>query len=75
MDSKIKVDLLVRGDLNYADYVTRAIGGNVLYCVSQEHLDERCDISSAVIVDGDMHVGSINSGSRTIVVMGDIKRA
>ena len=32
-------------------------------------LDDRCDISGAIVVDGDMHVDRIDGGSRTIVVM------
>ena len=65
MDKKIKVDLLVRGNLTYVDYVTCASEGHVLYCVSQDQLDDRCDISGAIVVDGDMHVDRIDAVSYT----------
>lgn len=65
---KIKVDILIRGNLICKELLT----GGKIYSSKNECLDEYFDIHDSVVITGDVVVDRFYSKEYTVVVAGSI---
>lgn len=65
---RIKADILINGSL----ICKEKLGGGKIYSCKKEKLDEWFDTHNAVVIDGDVLVGSFNSACYTVVVTGNL---
>lgn len=65
---KIKTDILILGDLICEKSLIG--GGGKIYLTKKEDVGRNFDVSSACVVEGDIHIKSFDNGDKTVVVCG-----
>ena len=65
---KQKIDMLIKGNLIADANISKLGGGEIFLQISNKEKDY--DITSAIVVNGDVHVSSFETGSKTILVCG-----
>lgn len=72
MDGNKQVNLYIRGNLICSCISASCGGGGELLSLCGNEDLTGFDISRAIIIDGDVHVESFNTGGMTVVVLGNI---
>lgn len=67
---EIEVNLYIKGDL-VCSCISANCGGGLYSLAGNENL-AGFNLSRAIIINGDVHVESFNSGGMTVVVFGNI---
>ena len=65
---KNEIDVVVNGNI-IADKAV--LGGGIFLCLSEDELLEY-DTRNAIVINGDVHISSINTNNRSILVMGNV---